>query len=297
MLFLFALALFPFGTLAVRIVHSNDDGWAEINIRTLIDTVTAAGYDVILSAPAENKSGSGSLDADPTSLTSACEFDSCPPGSPPTNYNASNPRLNYVNSYPVTSMRYGISTLAPKFFGSETPDLALSGPNVGSNLGFAVWFSGTVGAAVYAVKTAGIPAIAFSGSSGTQTGWTAPTPLYSSIYADLALNLTSTILASGTPYLPAGIFLNVNFPEVSSGSCGDVGEYKFVLSRIFTAILAPDDVSTCGSTRLPTESDVVGTSGCYVSVSVGDASMKTDANATMQAVILGKLKSLLSCLS
>ena len=28
-------------------------------------------------------------------------------------------------------MRYGIQTLAPKFFGGATPDLAVAGPNVG----------------------------------------------------------------------------------------------------------------------------------------------------------------------
>ena len=44
---------------AARIVQSNDDGWAEMNIRTLNDALNAAGEDVVLSAPAENKSGSG----------------------------------------------------------------------------------------------------------------------------------------------------------------------------------------------------------------------------------------------
>lgn len=44
---------------AVRIVQSNDDGWAEINIRTLFDDLNAAGHNVILSAPAEQKSGTG----------------------------------------------------------------------------------------------------------------------------------------------------------------------------------------------------------------------------------------------
>ena len=59
--------------------------------------------------------------------------------------------LQYVNSYPVTAIRYGINTLAPKFFGGE-PDIAVTGPNVGSNLGVAVLVSGTVGAATEAVK-------------------------------------------------------------------------------------------------------------------------------------------------
>lgn len=45
--------------LAANIVQVNDDGWAEINIRTLYDTLTAAGQSVVLSAPAENQSGKG----------------------------------------------------------------------------------------------------------------------------------------------------------------------------------------------------------------------------------------------
>lgn len=66
----------------------------------------------------------------PSVLTEPCEFDSCSTGSPAVGYNASNTRLNYVNSYPATSMEYGINTLAPKFF-DGVPDFAVTGPNVG----------------------------------------------------------------------------------------------------------------------------------------------------------------------
>lgn len=47
---------------AANIVLSNDDGWAEINIRTLFNVLEAAGENVVLSAPAENESGTGMLD-------------------------------------------------------------------------------------------------------------------------------------------------------------------------------------------------------------------------------------------
>lgn len=42
-----------------RIVQSNDDGWAEKNIRVLNQALVAAGNDVVLSAPADNESGRG----------------------------------------------------------------------------------------------------------------------------------------------------------------------------------------------------------------------------------------------
>ena len=44
-----------------HVVLSNDDGWAEINIRTFYNVLTAAGDSVVLSAPAENESGTGRL--------------------------------------------------------------------------------------------------------------------------------------------------------------------------------------------------------------------------------------------
>lgn len=115
--------------LAVNIISSNDDGWAEVNIRTFFTSLGNAGYSTVVSAPAENQSGTGSSQKAPTALSDACEFNSCPAGSPPTGHNASEPRLNYVNSYPATSMQYGIKSVGPAIFGGK-PDLAVAGPNV-----------------------------------------------------------------------------------------------------------------------------------------------------------------------
>ncbi|KAF9884242.1 hypothetical protein FE257_001974 [Aspergillus nanangensis] len=296
MKFHLALGLLPLVAQAVNIVSSNDDGWAEKNIRVLYDSLTAASHRVVISAPAENQSGTGSFDKTPSNLTSPCEFNSCAAGKA-YGSNATQPRWNYVNSYPVTSMKHGINSVAPKFFGGA-PDLAVAGPNVGANIGLAVFFSGTVGATTYAAHTAQIPGIAFSGVSGDAIAWNETTPAYSQIYADLAAKLTDRVVAAGTPYLPADTWLNVNFGEVSDSSCTRVDDFQFVLTRILGAIplITPDDVETCGGTRLPTETSVVLRDGCYASVSVGSAADKKDANATMQAVVLDKLGDLLTCL-
>ncbi len=74
-------------------------------------------------------------------------------------------------------------------------------------------------------------------------------------------------------------------------------DFKFVLSRIYPAvpIISRDDVETCGSRRLPIERKVVGTEGCYASISVGKID-KSDAEADVQAVVLAKLEDILSCL-
>ncbi len=54
------LALLPvLGAHGIRIIQSNDDGWAEQYARTFHDALLASGHDAVLSAPAENKSGSG----------------------------------------------------------------------------------------------------------------------------------------------------------------------------------------------------------------------------------------------
>ena len=53
------LSLLPLTTQCTNVVLSNDDGWAEINIRAFYNSLTAAGDSVVLSAPAENESGTG----------------------------------------------------------------------------------------------------------------------------------------------------------------------------------------------------------------------------------------------
>jgi 5'-nucleotidase len=91
----------------------------------------------------------------------------------------------------------------------------------------------------------------------------------------------------GKPYLPSGIWLNVNYPAVSGSTCSSPADFKFALSRINAASSSTaTDVKTCGSTRLPTETTIVNTAGCYASVSVGNAVTKADTNSTEQAVVL-----------
>jgi 5'/3'-nucleotidase SurE len=103
-------------------------------------------------------------------------------------------------------MRYGIQHLASTFFGNGIkPDIAVSGFNVGANLGVVTQFSGTVGAACEAVRL-GVPAIAFSGSTGTQTAWNASVEGYVQTYATLATTVTRYLTAGEKPYLPANVW-------------------------------------------------------------------------------------------
>ncbi|KAJ6554511.1 sure-like protein [Mycena capillaripes] len=296
------LAVLASAVSAQNIVLTNDDGWAVAQIRAQKDALDAAGYDVVLSCPASNQSGTGSSSKTPTVLDEPCEFNTCPAGSPPTGSDASDPRLNYVNAFPVDAAKFGIQTLAPEFFEGSEPDFVVSGPNVGNNLGLAAFFSGTIGAASEAALE-GIPSAAFSAATGDQVSYTtlatAPNSTNTQaalLYSQLSVNLLKVLLASGTPFLPPKIALNVNYPA-ATGACISAAAFKFVLTRLnFNLNPFSSDVKTCGTTRLPTESSVVGMDGkCFVSVSVFDASTKLDVDAATQAVVLGKLSSIFSC--
>lgn len=83
----------------------------------------------------------------------------------------------------------------------QPPDLIVSGINLGANLGYDVFYSGTVAAAVEAVIN-GVPAIAFSRVA----------PFASEDFshqAAFAAKLAAQVLKRG---LPADTLLNVNFP-------------------------------------------------------------------------------------
>lgn len=191
-------------------------------------------------------------------------------------------------------MKHGIDTFGPSVWDGAAPEFAVSGVNVGSNVFVQVPFSGTVGAAVEAVKQ-GIPAIAFSGGTSENAAWDAnPQPKASGIYAELATTLTNKIISSGAPYLPQNVWLNVNFPKVSN-KCSKASDFKFVLTRINPGVISQPDVQHCGTNRLPGETATTLLGGCYVAVSVGDAKDKTTADRKRQGEVLAKLKDILTC--
>ncbi|KAJ3483053.1 hypothetical protein NLI96_g6573 [Meripilus lineatus] len=280
-------------TSAQKILVTNDDGWAVAQIRAQFNALESAGYDVCRT---------GSSSAPPTTLTTPCEFNTCPTGSPPEGADANDPRLNYVNSFPVDSVRFGIQTLSPQLFGSR-PDFIVSGPNVGNNLGTGVRGSGTVGAACEAALE-NLPSIAFSGASTShvsfttlQTDPTSSATVAALLYSQLTVQLVNALLRTTlTPTLPSGITLNVNYPRTSLRGCTSISNYAFVFTRLVVDNSATD-VETCGSTRLPDESTVVG-AGCFASVTVINATTKMDVSATVQGQVLSRFPStFFSCFS
>jgi len=191
-------------------------------------------------------------------------------------------------------MEYGIEQFAPKVFGGR-PDFAVTGPNVGSNLGIVTQFSGTVGAAAEAIK-AGIPAIAFSGVGGLQHVFTEADPV-ADVYAAVSTKLVNAVIASGAPYLPPNVGLNVNLPMSNATDCTKLSDYTFVLSRVNVDINPfTNDVDHCRTNHLPTESSVISAGGCRVPVSVFSASNKLDVDKETQKAVRDRITSLLVCL-
>ncbi|OAA72351.1 acid phosphatase [Cordyceps fumosorosea ARSEF 2679] len=284
----------------IRIVQGTREGWADLYARSFGDHLRESGHDVVLSAPAEKPPYDDPKEKGPVFRKRPCQYNSCLPMSGAAGRNASRPELNWVNASPVTALKTGIDTFGPERWNGSDAEFVVSGVNVGSALFFGVQWSGTVGAAVYAARR-GLPAIAFSGLvKNRELPWnTYPEPTVSRVYAGLAAKLTNALIDSGKPYLPRGVWLNVNFPDVDE-NCLNVDDFNFVLTRITPGWFSPRDVKTCGRTRLPTEMRVYKKSKeglCYVSVSVGDAQDKTTMNdVRKQKMVLEKLGDLLSCL-
>lgn len=146
-----------------------------------------------------------------------------------------------------------------------------------------------------------LPAIAVSGASGSSVTYTTlqsdpsgASTRAARIYSDLTVKFVKAFLAAGpAPYLATYTILNINYPSIDQ--CTDVNAFKWVFSRVNWNLLA-SDVTTCGSSRLPDESSVVGTAGCYASVSVLNARSKLSGNKDMQQVVYDRMKSFFTCL-
>ncbi|XZG71119.1 5'/3'-nucleotidase SurE [Chitinibacteraceae bacterium HSL-7] len=225
-----ALALLAAGlatpSFALNILVSNDDGFASANVRALYTTLKNAGHDVIVSAPCQNQSGKGaSLNflTPLTPLTKACRGGTVAAGAPGVGADPGIADIHYVDGTPVMSVMYGLDVLAPARWG-KAPDVVISGPNEGQNLGAIVNTSGTVSNAIFAANR-GLPAIAISADANTTDN-----AALGAEAATLTLKLLDALIAkAGTgPLLPAGVALNVNLPKFESGHGSGV---KWTFSR------------------------------------------------------------------
>lgn len=218
-----ALLAQPAAASARNIVISNDDGLTS-NVVALYRALKAEGHDVIVSVPCDNQSGMGAAlyIARPLApLTEACLNDAAKPGDPGagpvTREDIPTADFFYVAGTPVMALLYGIDVVGVNRWGAE-PDLVLSGPNEGQNVGAIILSSGTVSNAQYAAVR-GIPAIALSAGANTTGDEVLANP-GSAVVARLSAELVAALdeQAGEGPLLPPQMALNVNFPDELGGA-------------------------------------------------------------------------------
>lgn len=196
---------------ALNILLTNDDGYDHPWIRAVHASLTTAGHQVTLVAPAVNQSGQSAA------LTlSKAELENPEPG------------IYAFHGTPAGSVLAGLTRVM-----EERPDLVVSGTNEGANIGVLSSFSGTVGAVVAALHLAGepLPGIAISGNlinTGEDVNSEANLAHGRQI-ADFLAGLVAHLdenREEGAALLPPGIALNVNYPTVSPEEVKGVGIYR-----------------------------------------------------------------------
>ncbi|GGY99106.1 5'/3'-nucleotidase SurE [Novosphingobium colocasiae] len=195
----------------------NDDGLTS-NVLALYRALKARGDDVIVSVPCHNQSGQGTaLRLEPPApLDRDCRAGAAKAGAPaagPMTRTGLPPAdFHYIDGTPTMALLYGVDMLAAaRWHGG--PDLVLSGPNEGRNAGPSILASGTVSAVRFALVR-GIPAIALSAGAQTGDDRDLANPASARI-ADRAVGLIAALdrLAGEARLIPAGLALNVNFPD------------------------------------------------------------------------------------
>ncbi|MFC0407714.1 5'/3'-nucleotidase SurE [Roseomonas elaeocarpi] len=175
----------------LKIMLTNDDGYESPGLAAVRQHLLDAGYDVTVVAPSEGQSGVGTALARGAFTV--------------TEYEAG----YHVGTTPSTTVYTGLDALLT---GDNTPDLIVSGTNLGANVGEQAVSSGTVSAAVAAIFNYDIPAIAVS--TGTDSTGAVPAGLYDTsaeFVTQLIADLQATEGADGR-LLPDGTGLNINVP-------------------------------------------------------------------------------------
>ncbi|RZV58177.1 MAG: 5'/3'-nucleotidase SurE, partial [Pseudomonadales bacterium] len=202
---------------ALNIVLTNDDGFETPYIQALFGALSAAGHNVIMSAPYLGQSGTGGrinflMPIFPTSEES--EEGSVAAGSPgvgaaPAPFPA---QQYYVDGSPADAVLHGIDVLAPQIFGGA-PDLVISGPNEGNNLGLITPHSGTLGATVAGLNK-GIPSIAVSADRLDRGDTDEQVEAEADLIAAITLRVVDALDGKRGIKLPKETGLNINIPDV-----------------------------------------------------------------------------------
>ena len=226
------LALQPSAAAARNIILTNDDGLTG-NVVALYRALKDQGHDVIVSVPCKNQSGMGAalhIGRALAPLQEDCRNQAAragdPGAGPVTHADYAGGDFYYVDGTPVMALLYGLDVVADRRWDAQ-PDLVLSGPNEGQNVGAIVLSSGTVSNAQFAAMR-GLPAIALSGGAESPGAQDLVTPQSEEVARHSVKLLQALEVNAGSgPLMPTGIALNVNFPD-------DLTDAEWKLTRLGT---------------------------------------------------------------
>ncbi|KFA69383.1 hypothetical protein S40285_08564 [Stachybotrys chlorohalonatus IBT 40285] len=206
---------------ALNILLNNDDGFGSGNLRELYRLLKGEGHDVWIVAPALPQSGQGgrSVFTTEANLTGPAQYNLIPAGAPSVGSDPFDSHIWYYNGTPAACTFVALDYVLPRFANFSVPDLVVTGPNYGTNLGPFVWtLSGTAGAA-YAATHRSIPAIAVSASNRAVSYLDIRNETNPATWAaEVSLTVVNAFIKSacGGPILPLGYGVNVNIPELAA---------------------------------------------------------------------------------
>jgi 5'-nucleotidase len=226
-----ALALCASPAFALNIVLANDDGLTS-NVKALYEELKAAGHSVIVSVPCTGQSGRSAAivmystttiipDNDKTQIEAegGCHNGAAPTGAPAvgpfTKSGYTNGDYNYVHGTPVMATMYGLD-VAPR--AGKAPDLVLSGPNEGQNVGRVVINSGTIGNAQFAAGARHPGHRTERRHRHRRQQRPGRRRFQNRGATDRQADRRTAAKAGSSALLPAGTALNVNFPNAVSAS-------------------------------------------------------------------------------
>jgi len=160
------------------ILISNDDGIHSLGLKGLASALEGLGAVYVVAPDRERSAASHSLTLHR-----------------PLRIMKTGPREYAIDGTPTDCVTLAVNSILPR-----TPDIVLSGINLGTNLGEDVLYSGTVAAAMEGTML-GIPSVSMS--------MAAPFERSVDCASEFAARITGRVLAEG---LPADTLLNVNVP-------------------------------------------------------------------------------------
>ena len=199
----------------MRILITNDDGIGAPAWPMLASCLARAGHDVQVAAPREGHSGCGA------SIGKVTE------GQIVAVTQTSLPAAAGIPAFAVDGPPAFIVLAAIQGVFGERPDVVVSGPNSGLNLGPLVLHSGTLGAAITAASN-GLPGIALSTEKRARFGFTTAAEF-------CARNLGQLLSSVGTDAA-----LNINVPDLPLDEIAGLRLTRFARRSLVAIVLSED---------------------------------------------------------